>query len=80
MSEYTEHVYQEYHGKTYEPLHQREEIVRCQDCKHSTGGGTCCWHFAYDELDGYNEWASQPADVEPDGFCKWAVRRLGVRP
>lgn len=53
----------------------REEIVRCHDCKYSTGDGTCCWHFAYDELDGYNEWITQPADVEPTGFCKWGERR-----
>ena len=36
MTEYTEHVYQEYHSKTYEPLHQREEVVRCRDCKWFT--------------------------------------------
>lgn len=31
---YTEHVYQEYHYKGYEPIHQREEIVRCRDCRN----------------------------------------------
>ena len=59
-----------------------EEIVRCRDCKHArvfhplnpiTGvsAGIEVWrceHFwTVDEL----------PDVEPDGFCKWGVRRDG---
>ena len=62
-AEFTEHVYQEYHGKSYEPIHQREEIVRCRDCrcKQDVDGRHLCtrWQFA----------------TEPDGFCAWGERK-----
>lgn len=70
-AEYTEHIYQEYHCTTYEPLHQREEIVRCRDCKHYE-----YWEFrdgriAHDcARDG-----DYLFDTEPNGFCSWGERR-----
>lgn len=65
---YTEHVYQEYHYKDFEPIHQREEIVRCRDCvyfdKYENDEISVCYRFD-------NE---QPI-VEPDGFCAWGERK-----
>ena len=70
MTEYTEHVYKEYHGKTYEPLHQREEVVRCRDCKH------------YDTDDAASEvysnryWCNKICRYMPScGYCSWGERR-----
>lgn len=74
---YTEHIYQEYHYKGYEPIHQREEIVRCRDCKH-------CDYMAVSYLDKplsvcYSEqWIGAEGDnplVESDGFCAWGERK-----
>lgn len=64
MAEFTEHVYQELHGNSYTPLHQREEIVRCRDCanyeyREHLGRSYCCGEYA----------------TEPDGFCAWGERR-----
>ena len=40
------------------------EIVRCRDCKYYDDFLTSCeWWGAYERL------------AEPDGFCKWGVRR-----
>jgi hypothetical protein len=50
-----------------------ERIVRCRDCKHSNKAGTICKFFAaWDMTDEFQE---IPADVEPDGFCKWGEPR-----
>lgn len=50
---------------------QREEIVRCRDCKHydphPTDSGVC---FLPDGDGDFARW-----EVEPDGFCKWGERR-----
>lgn len=53
-----------------------EEIVRCRDCWHSFADGTVCWNpmFVHSELF-EGEWDDFPADVEPNGFCAWAVKR-----
>lgn len=41
-----------------------QEIVRCRDCKYYDDFLTSCeWWGAYERL------------AEPDGFCKWGVRR-----
>ena len=43
------------------------EITRCRDCWYYTDKGNgffTCGHFD-----------SAHAEVEPDGFCKWASRR-----
>ena len=64
---YTEHIYQEYHYKDFEPIHQREEIVRCRDCKFGVDGGKYCAEGCADSWD----WRC----VEPDGFCAWGERR-----
>ncbi len=50
------------------------EVVRCRGCRngHQTPvRGFRCWHWM--ELDGNGD--PVPADVEPDGFCAWGVRR-----
>lgn len=62
---YTEHVYQEYNCKDYEPIHQREEIIRCMDCKCYTDDEMEYCHYC-------NKWCEQ---VEPDGFCAWGERK-----
>ena len=65
------------HGDMSTPLYQaimdvmvsrqREEIVRCRDCK-------CC------DEEHYGAWGrvwhcEQFGDVKPDGFCAWPERR-----
>ena len=46
----------------------REEIVRCKDCANYREHVNGCVEFG-DEAHGEYE------NVEPDGFCAWAVRR-----
>ena len=66
---YTEHVYQEYScGSFVDPLHQREEIVRCRDCRHfsygsdnDTGSDWCDFHE-------HIAWSCL-------GYCAWGERR-----
>ena len=65
-AEYTEHVYQEYHCKGYEPIHQREEIVRCRDCAHYTDDDMEYYHYC-------GNWCEQ---VELNGFCAWGERKV----
>lgn len=43
---------------------QREEIVRCRDCKH----------FVDDEHE-CERWSGEYHYAEPDGFCAWGDRR-----
>ena len=53
-----------------------EEIIRCRDCKHSRKDGKLCMFFAaWYPIAGGDEYADVPADVEPDGFCKWSLPR-----
>ena len=53
-----------------------EEVVRCRDCRHSRKEGTLCVFFAsWEPIAGGDEYAEIPADVEPDGFCAWGVRK-----
>lgn len=69
-AEYTEHVYQEYYCKSYEPIHQREEIVRCRDCVWFDGRPNyqlCRRDMSCDEIALY---------AEPDGFCAWGERKV----
>ena len=51
--------------------HIRERIVRCRDCERATKNGTRCYHFM--TLDCWEN--PVPSEVEPDGYCKWGVRR-----
>ena len=74
-AEYTEHVYQEYHYKDYEPIHQREEIVRCRDCKRFTSKGTHKFENGKvnaDYCDYVRGWMLQ---ITPDGYCAWGERK-----
>lgn len=50
-----------------DPMIVREEIVRCRDCKFGVDGGKYCAEGCADSWDWRN--------VEPDGFCAWAVTR-----
>lgn len=43
---------------------QREEIVRCRDCKF------CMRYWGYDYCDFFSHVTN-----DPDGFCAWAERR-----
>ena len=50
---------------------QREEIVRCRDCKYIN-------HHEYNNGIKYQTCSyfdSEFVEVEPDGFCKWGERR-----
>ena len=68
---YTEHVYQEYScGSFVDPLHQREEIVRCKDCLNYVEGlitddnerePSYCFHWKREY-------------IREDGFCAWGER------
>lgn len=56
--------------------HIRERIVRCRDCDFSRENGTLCILFAgWEPIASGDEYELVNADVEPDGFCKWGVRR-----
>ena len=46
---------------------QREEVVRCRDCKFSTSMGYQCEWFHGDYL--------THAQVVPEGFCAWGEPR-----
>ena len=57
-------------------IFQKEEVVRCRDCKHSANDGVKCYYFAATEWNDYlREYVELPSYVEPSGFCAWAVRR-----
>lgn len=48
---------------------EREEIVRCRDCKHFK-------EFEALKVEGFKcSRVSTPFEVEPDGFCAWGERR-----
>lgn len=52
------------------------DLVRCRDCEHSRKDGTLCMFFAaWYPIAGGDEYEETPADVEPDGFCKWGKPR-----
>lgn len=56
------------------PLH--EEIVRCRDCRHFTPKGTHRYADGSTNED-YCEFIRQwMLHAEPDGFCKWGVKRV----
>lgn len=65
---YTEHIYQEYSYKHVSPIEQREEVVRCRDCKLLVKKGS----RLYCDLN-----AGGFPEVEPNGFCAWGERRDG---
>lgn len=71
-AEYTEHIWQEYHYKGYEPIHQREEIVRCVDCAYFKSETdkfpALCRLWLSRNL-------SKQYGIEPDGFCAWGERK-----
>lgn len=51
--------------------HIRERIVRCRDCEHYAEHE---WVIATDVSD-VCHFFGDGVKVEPDGFCKWGVRR-----
>ena len=65
------------------PLREAQEkaakfdaIVRCGECCYSPNNGETCQLFAaYEPITGGNEFMEQPAEVEPDGYCSWGIRR-----
>lgn len=63
IPELTEHGWEEF-GQ----LVPREEVVRCRECVFSEGDGDLCVFFG----DGWNK---HTANVDPDGFCAWGIRR-----
>ena len=53
-----------------------ERIIRCRDCKYSRKDGMLCMLFAaWYPIAGGDEYQEMPADIEPNGFCKWGVIR-----
>ena len=73
---YSEHVYQEYVCGTHvEPIHQREDIVRCKDCVHADNDGYGCWYFGHILLNDEGMRRFVPGEVTPEGFCKWGILR-----
>ena len=51
------------------------EVVRCRDCKRFDSKREGCWWFTHYEQRSDYSWEELPADVEPDGFCAWGVRK-----
>ena len=43
-------------------------VIPCRDCKYGINDGELCAEGASDSWDWRN--------VEPDGFCAWAVRKV----
>lgn len=70
ITQFRDHVISEINERDAERVAERlnelgwEKVVRCRDCKRWESGD-CDWNPYYDD----------PADDEPDGFCKWAIRR-----
>ena len=66
------------HGDMNTPLYQaimdvmvsrqREEIVRCCDCKEYRHEDMTCHSWQWHNWDA-------PIEVDPDGFCAWGERR-----
>lgn len=61
---------------------QREEIIRCRDCKHFNEYHGKCHRQSGVLIDDYSTRRFEDlgdvlvlADAEPDGFCKWGVRK-----
>ncbi len=71
MAEYVVDFYSEHDGV------RCEEIVRCRDCEYATNDGYGCKLFSHYERGAYYQWEDVPAEVEPDGFCKWGERKAG---
>ena len=80
---YSEHVYQEYaRGMHVEPIHQRERIVRCRDCKHFTANEEFWieppqvpFPMIGATSDNCDFWAGTKCKVDPDGFCAWGEHK-----
>lgn len=62
----------------HNPLSQHEwvKVVRCKDCKLTApyGDGIECCGPLVQTWDYFND-EPMHNPVEPDGFCKWGVRR-----
>jgi len=67
MAEFVVDFYSEHDGV------RCEEIVRCRDCERYSDHE---WVMATDVSDVCHFWHGEPTKVEPDGFCKWGVRRV----
>lgn len=52
-------------------LTQREEIVRCRDCKHYRES----MFVVATDVDDVCTFFGDGVKVEPDGFCAWGERR-----
>ena len=65
----SEHIFEQHFDADSLLIHQiqREEIVRCRDCKHLMSNNRCNLQDDYNEF----HWL----DVEPNGFCAWGERR-----
>jgi len=67
MAEFVVDLYSEHDGVRCEP------IVRCRDCEHYSEHE---WVMVTDVSDVCHFWHGEPTKVEPDGFCKWGVRKV----
>lgn len=65
MAEYVVDFYCEHEGV------KCERVVRCRDCKHYSEHE---WILVTDVSD-VCHFFGDGVKVEPDGFCKWGVRR-----
>lgn len=55
--------------------------VRCRDCDLSQKDGTRCLLFAgFEPIEGGDEYELVNAEVKPDGYCAWGVRRCTYEP
>lgn len=45
--------------------HQKEEIVRCRDCRYASYDSRWC----------YRQTNADALFIRPDGFCAWGERR-----
>lgn len=74
--EFVNHVMREIDEYSVEQVSERlhalgwEKVVRCRDCKHYRENINGCAEFG-------DEWNDEYANVEPNGFCAWGVRKEG---
>ena len=86
MNEITEHIYPtigrniEHYSCAVITGTDREEIIRCKDCRHFTPNDEF-WvqvegiSILMATADSCDFWANTKCKVEPDGFCRWAERK-----
>ena len=60
----------------------REEIVRCRDCEYARHYHPFCMGERSPIEEWYCQWHSNAegaSEIEPNGYCAWAMPKAGAR-